>query len=151
MTSNRKVGEVTNLVKDIEPQKCTVKYRVNVDGEWHNVTWSHSGYDDGEFLCNTAIENGRKQLLSVLGGQYESQTLVVCKDNQSVKKRPVAIGDEVLETELARNPEKKQYFKHNGAVCRMFVEKYNKNGVLRVNNGVMCQTDNQLWTVVDKW
>lgn len=151
MTSVQQVGEVTDLVKDISANKCVVKYRINVNKEWHTVTWTHTGSDDGEFLCNTAIENGRKQLLVVLGGNFETETLTVCKSNKSVKIRPVKIGDEVVETELGRAPEKKFYFKHNNATCRMFREKYNSNGVLRVNNGVICQTDNQFWTVVDKW
>jgi hypothetical protein len=151
MTSDRKIGEVTDLSKDITQQKCTVKYRLKVDGAWHNVAWSHSGYEDGEFLCNTAIENGRKQLLTVLGGTFETQNITVCRDGKTPKRGPVKVGAEVVETELARVPEKNYYFKHNGTVCRMFREKYNTNGVLRINNGIMCQADNQLWTVVDKW
>lgn len=150
LTSSRNVGEVTDLVKDISKQKCVVKYRINVNDEWHNVTWTHEGYEDGEFLCNVAVDNGRKQLLTMLGGNFESESIVVCKDGKAPKFKPVKIGDEVMESELGRVPESKGYFKHNGAVCRMFREKYN-NGLLRVNNGVMCQTDNQLWTVVDKW
>lgn len=149
LTSNRKVGEVTDLFKDISKQKCTVKYRLNVDSEWHTVTWTHSGYEDGEVLCNIAIENGRKQLLTMLGGQFESQSITTCREGKP-RNRPVKVGDEVLETELARVPEKKQYFKYNNATCRLFREKYN-NGVLRVSHGVICETDNQLWTVVDKW
>jgi hypothetical protein len=86
----------------------------------------------------------------MLGGNFESESIVVCKDGKTPKFKPVKIGDEVMESELGRVPETKGYFKYNGAVCRLFREKYN-NGMLRVNNGVMCQTDNQLWTVVDKW
>jgi hypothetical protein len=150
VVSTSKVGEVTDLVKDITPNKCVVKYRINVNKEWHTVTWTHTGNEDGEFLCNTAIENGRKQLLTVLGGTIESETITVCKSNQNVKFKPVKIGDEVVEAELGRVPERNKYFKYNNATCRMFREKYN-NGVLRVNHGVICQTDNKFWTVVDKW
>lgn len=150
MTSKQTVGEVTALSKDISPQKCVVKYRISVNNEWHNVTWAHTGNEDSEFLCNTAIENGRKQLLTVLGGVFESESIMVCKSNQNVKFKPVKKGDEVLETELGRVPEKKQYFKYNNATCRLFREKYN-NGALRVNHGIICQADNGLWTVVDKW
>lgn len=150
LTSSRQVGEVTDLVKDISPNKCVVKYRLNVNKEWHTVTWTHTGYEDGEQLCNIAIDNGRKQLLTVLGGRFETETITVCKTNKDVKFRPVKIGDEVIEAELSRVPEKKQYFKYNNATCRMFRERYN-NGVLRVNHGVICKTDNQFWTVVDKW
>jgi hypothetical protein len=149
VTSTRNVGQVTSLSKDISPQKCTVKYRINVDNEWHNVTWSHSGYEDGEFLCNVAVDNGRKQLLTMLGGTIESESLVVCKEGNVPKQTAVKIGQEVLETELARVPEY-GYFKYNSTTCRLFRERYN-NGVLRVNHGVMCQADNQRWTVIDKW
>lgn len=150
MISNQAVGHVTDLVKDITPQKCVVKYRINVNKEWHNVTWTHTGVEQGETLCNIAIENGRKQLMVHLGGQFETESITVCKEGKDVKFRPVRIGDEVMENELGRVPDAKKYFLYNGAVCRMFREKYN-NGTLRVNNGVMCQADNKLWTVVDKW
>lgn len=150
VVSTSNVGEVTDLVKDITPKKCVVKYRISVNKEWHTVTWTHTGNEDGEFLCNTAIDNGRKQLLTMLGGKVEAETITVCKSNQNARTRPAKVGDEVLETELGYVPEKKYYFKYNNATCRLFREKYN-NGVLRVNHGVMCQTDNKLWTVVDKW
>lgn len=149
MTSTHKVGAVTDLTKNITPGKCIVKYRIDVDNDWHNVTWEHNGAEDGEFLCNTAIENGRKQLFTALGGQYEAESIIVCKEGK-VRRGPVKIGDEVLETELPRVPEKNQYFKYNNATCRLFREKYN-NGVLRINHGVICKADNELWTVVDKW
>jgi hypothetical protein len=149
LTSTRTVSEVTDLVKDISPRKCVVKFRLNVNNEWHNIQWTHEGYENGEFLCNVAVENGRKQLLTMLGGTFETESITVCGDGQSVKNRPLKIGDEIMEAEAGRIPESK-YFKHNGATCRMFREKYN-NGVLRINHGIICQADNGLWTVVDKW
>ncbi len=149
LVSTRQVGEVTDLVKDIVRGKCTVKYRINVNDEWHNVTWSHSGFEDGEFLCNMAVENGRQQLLTMLGGKFESESIVTCKQGQ-LRNRPVKIGDEVLEAELGKVDEHPKYFRYKHATCRMFREKYN-SGVLRISHGVICQADNQLWTVVDKW
>jgi hypothetical protein len=150
LVSKQTVGEITDLVKTISPGKCIVKYRIYANNDWHTVTWQHTGNEQEEFLCNQAIENGRTQLVTMLGGTFEADAVTVCKEGQARKWRPVKIGDEILENEVARVPEKPKYFKHNDAVCRMFREKYN-NGVLRVNNGIICQTDNKLWTVVDKW
>ena len=150
LVSKRAISEVTDLVKTITPGKCSVKFRLNVNDEWHTVAWTHTGPEQEESLCNQAIENGRTQLMTVLGGTFETDAITVCKEGKNIKWRPLKVGDEVLENEAARVPEKPNYFKYNNAVCRLFREKYN-NGQLRVNHGVICQTDNKLWTVVDKW
>jgi hypothetical protein len=61
MTSDRKVGEVTDLVKNKNPGSCNVKFRIAVDGELHTVDWTYTGLYQEEVLCRMAIENGTKE------------------------------------------------------------------------------------------
>lgn len=149
MISQQQVGEITDLVKDITPNKCVVKYKLQVNNEWHTVTWTTTGPEQGEYLCNRAIQDGRTQLMAMIPGKFEAESITVCKDKGTPKFKVLRIGDEILETEVGRVDNSK-YFKYNGTTCRRFRERYN-DGKLRVNTGVICQADNGFWTVVDKW
>jgi len=148
-TNKHQVGEVTDLVKTITENKCNVKYQININGEWHKVNWTTSGPEQGEFLCNLAIQHGRNQLLTMIPGKFESEEVVVCKEGQAKRPKTFKIGYEGLETEFGRL-ENQKYFKYKGATCRKFRERYTDT-VFRHNIGVICQNDNELWTVVDKW
>jgi len=85
-----------------------------------------------------------------------TSTVVVCADGKvppKIEKR-IQIGDTVLEEELPKVPEiKPAYFQYNHSKCRLFREKYVYQNKLRVNHGVVCQTDEKenVWQVVDKW
>lgn len=147
--SNQQVGEVTDLVKTISENKCNVKYQLNINGEWHKVNWTTSGPEQGEFLCNLAIQHGRTQLLTMIPDKFEAEEVVVCKDGQATRPKTFKVGYQGLETEFGRLDNQK-YFKYKGANCRKFRERYTDT-VFRTNIGIICQNDNELWTVVDKW
>lgn len=149
VTSVRQMSTIEDLVKEKSHQKCRVKFSILVDGEKHNVDWTHEDFGDPEISCQKAIEYGMSELNMRLGGQYQTESMMVCKEGQAQLNRPFRIGDEGLENEFG-TVEKKKYFKFKGAKCRFFSERYN-NGQLRFSKGVICQNDNTLWTVVDKW
>ena len=149
VTATREMGTIDNLVKEKSYQKCRVKFSIVVDGEKHNVDWTHEDYGDPEISCQKAIEYGLSELNMRLGGKYQTESMLVCKQGQASLIRPYHIGDEGLENEFG-TAEKKKYFKFKGAKCRYFSERYN-NGQLQFAKGVICQNDNSLWTVVDKW
>lgn len=147
VTAHRQMSNVEDLVKIKSHQKCQVKFKVAVDGETHNVNWTHEDYGDPEISCQKAIEYGLSELNMRLGGQFQSESMLVCGAGAK-QNRPLKIGDEGLENEFG-TVENKKYFKFKGAKCRYFSERYN-NGRLQFSKGVICQND-QLWTVVDKW
>jgi len=148
VTSERQVGNIDDLIKIKSHQKCQVKFSIVIDGEKHNVNWTHEDYGDPELSCRKAIDNGMGELYLRLGGKFQTESMVVCREGQPKQYQPVKIGDEGLENEFG-SVEKKKYFKFKGAQCRYFSERYN-NGQLRFAKGIICQND-QLWTVVDKW
>jgi hypothetical protein len=150
MIAERQVGNIDDLVKEKSYQKCRVKFSIEIDSEKHNVDWTHQDYGDPEISCQKAIENGMSELYMRLGGKFQTEVMTVCKEGQPKEYRPFRKGDQGLENEFGYVAEQKKYFTHNGTKCRFFRERYN-NGQLRIAKGVICQTDNELWTVVDKY
>lgn len=147
--AERQVDTIEDLVKIKSPQKCQVKFSIVIDGEKHNVNWTHEDYGDPEISCQKAIEYGMSELHLRLGGKFQTESMVVCREGQPKQYQPIKIGDEGLENEFGTVANKK-YFKFKDAKCRYFSERYN-NGKLQFSKGVICQNQNELWTVVDKW
>jgi hypothetical protein len=87
-----------------------------------------------------------------IGGELKTETITVCKEGELVSPR-IKIGDTVLETEVGQSNVKVGYFKYQNSTCKLFSERLNEKGKLRVNHGVICQIDNSPtnWLVVDKW
>lgn len=81
----------------------------------------------------------------------KQESIIKCSEGKVPEFRPVKIGDLVAETELSQVPKMSFYFTHKNAQCRLFREHYRQKKVLRATYGVICQTDNQGWIVVDKW
>jgi len=81
----------------------------------------------------------------------KQESIIKCSDGKVPNFRPVRIGDLVAETELSTVPKMNFYFTHKKAQCRIFREHYSQKKKLRITHGVICQTDNQGWIVVDKW
>lgn len=148
--TQKQVSQPVNLVKTITTNQCKVKYSLNIDNKWYEVDHSYKGFEDEKVLCANAIEEGRKILLSQMGGIYQTESITVCNEGKSVTFRPVKIGDLVLDNEMGRL-DRGQNFKYRNSNCRLFREKYEKDRKFRVNHGVMCQTDHQEWIIVDKW
>lgn len=151
LTSNRNVGPTLDLERTIAKNKCTVRFRLEVDGDLHEVEETKTGnMSDGE-LCRAAIENGRKNLLASLGGNFRADAVTVCQTKPNIQRR-IRIGDTILESEVGTSSVTK-YFKYKGTLCRMFTERLSLDGRLKVYNGVICQVDNvdTNWLVIDKW
>jgi len=148
--SQRTVSRPANLVKTISLNQCKVKYNLSIDNQWYDVEYTHKGLEADEVLCATAIEEGRKILLSQMGGVFQTESITVCNEGKSVQFRPVKVGDLVMDNELGKM-NRGQNFKYRNSNCRLFREKYEKDRIFRVTHGVMCQTDHQEWIVVDKW
>jgi hypothetical protein len=152
MTDTQVVGPAQNLVETVSNGKCTVKFDVNVNGKWHTVeeTVEDSHYN-GNALCSHAIRQGREKLLVSLGGQFNSESITVCREGQKVERK-IKAGDLILETEVGRS-KVDLYFKYQNMRCRNFTEQYFELGVLRRYFGVICQANpNEAnWMIMDKW
>lgn len=151
LENQRQVGPVTDLVKNKSNGKCSVTFRLNVDGTWHNLKQEVTGWEQEEALCYFAVERARKNLLYELGGKFKTEAVTVCSDGKPVNRK-IKIGDVILETEVG-NSKLSNYFEVNNRRCRFFTERYDQNRKLQVYHGVICQTDRlgANWLVIDKW
>jgi hypothetical protein len=150
LTNEHTVGDITNLVEQKDDGVCKVAFDITVDGKLYHR--AHTTKDVAGDLCARAIEQSRKDLLLKLGGQFKTEAVTSCNEGITPKTK-IQVGDTILETEVGFGPVVKQYFKYNGARCRMFQEHYTLNSELQTYNGVICQIDNSKtnWLVVDKW
>lgn len=148
MVSQRKVSAVTDLVKTKTPNRCQVRFKINVDGEWHTVNWTQDGLWQEEILCADAVRHGTNDLLVRLPGVYKTETITVCSDKPKILTK----GYEGLETEFGVDRSKfKGYFRAgHAAKCRFFKGFYD-NGKELPDGGVICLNNNELWTVIDKF
>lgn len=140
-------GAPTNIVRTVKDNSCHVKFNIEVDGKVHAVEYNLTKSDN----CAEAIERGKNELIVTMAGKYRVESITTCKEGGTVDLKPVKIGEVVLETELGVVERASNYFRHNNSKCRLFRERYGKDGKLRVAHGVICQMDNQGWIVVDKW
>lgn len=149
MTGQRSVGEVVNLTKDKRHNQCHVRYQITVDGKSHTVEWTQKGLYQEEILCQMAIKNGTNDLLVRLPGQFQTETLVVCKEKPTVQS--IHNGYEGEEQEFGSHPMKRGYLKIGHASNCRFFQGWAANGYSERAAGVICENNNNLWTVVDKF
>ena len=158
MNGQNQVSEVTDLKQTIVPGKCTVKFKLKVNGQWHTVEDTQEDrWTKESALCRDAIRYGKEKLLASVGGKFTTEAITICQegDTRSPKRfEPVKlkIGDKILESEAGKS-KIENYFTHKNQTCRMFTERYTFKGNQEIYNGVICQNDriDTNWTVVDRW
>jgi len=136
--------------------KCTVRYRVNIGGDWHTAEGSAVGRTESE-SCTRAMDIGQGRVLSEIEPKSVSADMqMVCSDLPEIRVRPVHIGETVWEseTDLHSNPQERRYFWYKRTKCRLFQERDPRDRNLIVYQGVVCQADgspNSKWRVIDKF
>lgn len=144
------VGHVTNLVKNLSANKCSVKFQIMVDGKNQSLEGSWSGKERPEYLCSYAVEQTRKEFLVSMGGSFRTDAITSCVEGGPIQKK-LKQGDAILEAEASTHPIV-HYFVHNLARCRLFRETVDTVDKTDTYNGVICQIKHtNYWRVVDKW
>lgn len=153
LSSQRDVGPVVNLIKNIEtPGKCSVSFNIVVDGRPYSLTGEYEGLEQMASLCHYAVNDARTELLVNLGGTFDAESATTCTDSETDLVDNVKVGDSILETEVGKNKMSK-YFTFQDARCRLFTQKLAINRSFKIYHGVICEVDNSStnWIVVDKW
>lgn len=153
LVNQRKVGQVTNLVKNTEVDgRCEVSFDIVVDGEEYSLNGAYEGLEQMASLCHYAVNNARTELLVGLGGVFDTESATTCKEGDTDLVDNIKIGDTILENEVGSHKVKK-YFRYKDTRCRMFTQRLVQNRELKVYNGVICEVENSAtnWIVVDKW
>jgi len=83
LVNQRRVGPITNLVKDEKADgftnECTVTFDIAVDGKAYTVTETASGLEQMASMCYYARERAREDLLLDLGGDFKSESKIECR------------------------------------------------------------------------
>jgi len=152
LTDEHVVGPIHDYKETITEGQCTVQFRVNVNGEWHDVENTQKDRWTKEVaLCRYAIKDGKEKLLAGLGGKFQTQAITVCQEGQK-RSRKIRIGDTILENEVGRS-KVDGYYSYKNMRCRNFTEQYVEDQKLKIYYGVICKTDTvgSDWIVLDKW
>ena len=144
------------VVPDASGQKCVVRYRINIGGEWQTAEGSAVAKTEAE-ACVRAMDVGRGMILAeVEPSRISADTQMVCSDLPDIRVRPVRIGETVWEseTDMHNHPRERDYFWYKRAKCRMFQERNPKDRNLITYQGIVCQANglpNSKWRVIDKY
>ena len=153
-------GPATDLQKLVGPdahgQKCVMRYRVNINDEWHTAEGVGYGNTEAE-ACTQAADFGQGALLSeVEPGRISADTQMVCSDMEDIQIRAVRVGEVIWEStvDMHRHPDERRYFNYKQTLCRMFTERNAKDRNLFTYQGVICRINTSAsskWRVVDKY
>ena len=161
--TNQTAMSITS-VADIEPmvvpvsathQKCIVNFRAQVNGQWITAEGEKVGPKtmSEQDLCNSAVNQGRIQILSRAdGGKMAVEQNMVCTDQPEIRVKSVQRGELVRESEVRPHPNFPKPFVYRTAQCRWFIEpEVHPGRDLLQRQGIICQTNGNEWRVIDKW
>jgi len=156
LTQGQPVDWQKLVTPDLRGQKCVMRYRVQVSGNWKTAEGAGYGPDEGT-ACAQAIDINRGSILEEMTPQsVRADTQMVCSDLPEITVHAVRIGDIIWqsETDIHSIPTERKDFVYKRSVCRMFVERDTKNANLWLYQGVICKMDatpNSKWRVIDKY
>ena len=82
LVSERKVGPITNLVKEEAAfgykNQCKVKFDITVDGQTYHLERIEEGLYQMAVICADARNMAREELLLDLGGIFKSDAEFIC-------------------------------------------------------------------------
>jgi hypothetical protein len=144
------------VTPDIGGKQCTIRYRVQINGNWE--TAEGTGVGPTEIAaCSLAMDIGRGRVLQeATPDRVSSDTQMVCSDLPEIRVHPVRIGDVIWQSEVDvhTNPAERRDFWYKRSLCRMFIERDTKNSNLWLYQGIICKIDttpNSKWQVIDKY
>lgn len=144
------------VTPDARGQKCLIRYRVQINGNWETAEGTGVGLTEGA-ACAQALDIGRGRLLQeVTPGKVNADNQMVCSDLPEIRVHPVRIGDIIWQSEVDIHtiPAERRDFWYKRSRCRMFIERDAKNSNLWLYQGEICQISNtpdSKWRVIDKY
>jgi len=136
-------------------RKCMVTFRVRINNDWHSAfgEYEWAGDRPREEACARAVKIAEDEVRERVGRvQTISEKTMICTDQPDldVLKRTNP-GTMAPLHQFRPNPDYPGRFWHNGAQCQMFLEPNWTGRDIRTFRGVICQVQDNLWVVVDKF
>lgn len=83
LVSIREVSPIQNLVEDKVARgyenQCTVRFDLVVNGKTYHLEETEFGLEQMPSICYYAKERARTNLLQDLGGEFKSESVVMCR------------------------------------------------------------------------
>lgn len=136
-------------------KKCMVTFRVRIGNDWHSAfgeyTWP--GDRPREEACARAVQAAENDVRERVGRtQAVSEKTMICTDNPELdslrRTNPGTMGPS---HQFRPHPDYPNRFWHNGAQCRWFLEPAWTGRDIQTFQGVICQVQDDIWVVVDKF
>lgn len=156
--SEVRIAQRTVPVRNITesaPRQCHVRFRVLVDGQWHDALGSQTWREDQtvQQACGEAAMRAERDVIDRIGrGRVTNQSIMVCDDDERFRTvRRAEIGTVARLDQYRPHPEYPRAFIHNGTQCRWFLESGMQAQDVRTWQGIVCEVQNGLWAVVDRF
>ena len=136
-------------------KKCIVDFRVRIGPDWHSAFGEHawSGSRPDAEACAVAVTQAEDAVTQRVGqSRTASEKILVCKDEPlltSLKNTMVGTMGDIAQ--FRPHPNYPNRFYHNGAQCRWFVDLAFTGRDIRTFQGIICEIQEKLWVVVDKF
>lgn len=136
-------------------KKCIVDFRVRIGADWHTAFGEHTWMGDrpSAEACAIAVARAEDAVRQRVGrSQTISEKILVCKDEPALTTlRNTVVGTVGNIAQFRPHPDYPNRFYHNGAQCRWFVDVAFTGRDVRSFQGIICEMQDQLWVVVDKF
>ena len=136
-------------------RRCRVDFMVRIGPDWHAAQYEHRfradlSWNEG---CAVAVHEAERAVTeSVARRQVQEVSRLVCDDDPDRRQVQAANPGTVLQRHQMRpHPDFPADFRHNGTVCRWFLEPGWTGEDIRPWNGVACRIDQDRWVVVDRF
>jgi hypothetical protein len=136
-------------------KKCMVTFRVRIGNDWHSAFGEHTWAGDRsrDEACARAVQIAENDVRDRVGRtQAISEKTMVCTDNPELdalrRTNPGTMGPS---HQFRPHPDYPNRFWHNGAQCRMFLEPAWNGRDIQSFQGIICQVQDDIWVVVDKF
>jgi hypothetical protein len=136
-------------------RRCVVDFKVRINTEWHTAYGSYiwDGAVPESQACARAVANAENEILQRVGNTNAvNERILVCNDRRDlVNIRSPEIGQTGNIGQFRPHPDKLERFYYNGTQCKWFVESSFVQNRMRQYQGIICETQNGVWVVVDKF
>jgi hypothetical protein len=142
-------------VTETAPRQCHVRFRILVDGVWHDAHGSQT-WQEGQTVqqaCGEAALRAERAAVDRIGrSRVTNQSLMVCDDDERFRTvRRAEVGTVARLDQYRPHPEFPRAFIHNGTQCRWFLESGMSGSDVRTWQGIICEVQDGRWAVVDRF
>ena len=153
------INQVRNITSDVLEyrdgvRQCTVQFEGEMNGTWYHGYGTYRWQNDmpDNVACGNAFEIAKTQLIqSVSENKIEANTELWCDENNDPALKVLKPGQVLEYGQWTPHPIHTNTFWYQGTSCKWFVETNLSGNDMRQWEGIVCETGDKRWVVVDKF